>query len=78
MGCAGCAMHKGLQQSEGPQQSVGQFRRWLTSLTTSDESLSEMTTALKDPALRLMRPLRLLGAPLIAEALQTAGGPSDG
>ena len=71
------------------QRAVEQFWRWLTSWTASDESLSEMTTALRSPTLgapqivgspsdcweplRLLLPLRLLGAPQIYGAPQIVG-----
>ena len=53
------------------QRAVEQFRKWLTSLTALDESLSKMTTALRGPTLNCWGPLRLPGAFQIVE------GPSD-
>ena len=53
------------------QQAVEQFRRWLTSLTALDESLSEMITALRGPTLNCW------GPPQITGAFQIVEGPSD-
>ena len=70
-------------QSSEQRVTVEPFRRWLTSLTASDKSLSEMTTVLRGPVFRLPGPLSFFGcpsdcwAPHFARALQIVEVLSD-